>query len=76
LVRDGVTGFHVPDRDAKALAEKVELLLSNEMLRLRLGRRAVCWAESYGWSAIADRVLDVFHDVTSVQMVAAGSCGS
>ena len=61
---------------ALALADKVELLLSNEMLRLRLGRRAVCWAESYGWSAIADRVLDVFHDVTDVQMVAAGSCGS
>jgi len=74
VVRDGVTGFHVPDRDPEALADKIELLLSDNVLRLLLGRRASCWAESYGWSAIADRLLEVFHDLSGVQMAAA-ACG-
>jgi D-inositol-3-phosphate glycosyltransferase len=76
VVRDGVTGFHVPDRDPEALANKIELLLSDSVLRLLLGRRASCWAESYGWPAIADRLLDVFHDLSSVQMAAAVCCGA
>ena len=75
-MRDGVTGFHVPERDPEALAAKTELLLSDEMLRMLLGRRAACWAESYGWSAIADRLLDLFHELVGVQMAAAGCCGS
>jgi D-inositol-3-phosphate glycosyltransferase len=74
VVRDGVTGFHVPERDPEALAAKIELLLVDEVLRRHLGRRAACWAESYGWPVIADRALDLFHDVTEVRAVAAGCC--
>jgi D-inositol-3-phosphate glycosyltransferase len=76
VVRDGVTGFHVPERDPEALAEKIELLLSNQVLRMRLGRRAACWAESYGWSAIADRLLDVFDEEVGLTLAraAAGCC--
>ena len=72
VVRDGVTGFHVPERDPKALAEKIELMLKDETLRLRLGRRAACWAESYGWSAIADRLLGLFQPMVGVQLAAVG----
>jgi D-inositol-3-phosphate glycosyltransferase len=76
VVRDGVTGFHVPDHDAEALAARIELLLDDEALRTRLGRRAACWAESYGWPAIADRLLGLFQEVACVQMAAAvGCCG-
>ena len=39
IVVDGETGFLVPPGDAKALAEKVLLLLSNEDLRRRMGKR-------------------------------------
>jgi D-inositol-3-phosphate glycosyltransferase len=76
VVRDGVTGFHVPERDPEQLAAKVELLLSNEMLRMRLGRRAACWAESYGWPEIADRLLDLFHQERRTELAAVGCCGS
>jgi D-inositol-3-phosphate glycosyltransferase len=75
VVRDGVTGFHVPERDPDALAARVELLLSDEVLRMRLGRRAACWAESYGWSIIADRLLDVFHEMAGVRLAAVACCG-
>lgn len=76
VVRDGVTGFHVPERDPEALAAKVERLLSDEVLRMRLGRRAACWAESYGWPVIADRLLDLFHELAGVQLAAVGCCGA
>lgn len=72
VVRDGVTGFHVPERTPEALASRIRLLLSDPVLRDRLGRRAACWAESYGWATIADRLLELFHDVTEVEMAAAG----
>jgi D-inositol-3-phosphate glycosyltransferase len=75
VVRDGVTGFHVPERNPEELAAKIELLLSDEMLRLRLGRRAACWAESYDWPAIANQLLDLFHQVRGVKMAAVGCCG-
>jgi D-inositol-3-phosphate glycosyltransferase len=74
VVRDGVTGFHVPERNPEALAAKIELLLSDETLRLRLGRRAACWAESYSWPMIADRLLDLFQEVSGVQLAAAVGC--
>jgi D-inositol-3-phosphate glycosyltransferase len=77
VVRNGVTGFHVPERDPEALAAKIELLLQDEALRLRLGRRAACWAESYGWPAIADRLLELFQKVARSRVVAAvGCCGA
>jgi N,N'-diacetylbacillosaminyl-diphospho-undecaprenol alpha-1,3-N-acetylgalactosaminyltransferase len=37
-VEDGKNGFLVPLRDAKALACKIELLLSDEALRLQMGQ--------------------------------------
>jgi D-inositol-3-phosphate glycosyltransferase len=55
-VRDGETGFLVPEKDPKALAEKLELVLTDECLRRRLGRRAVQVAASYSWDIVADDI--------------------
>lgn len=74
VVRDGVTGFHVPERNPEALAGKIELLLADEPLRVLLGRRAACWAESYSWPVIADQLLELFQEVRGVQMAAAAEC--
>lgn len=38
VVEDGVTGFLVPQKDSNALAEKLELLIKDPELRLRMGR--------------------------------------
>ena len=40
VVRAGVDGFIVPIRDAAAIADKVELLLTDRALRARMGRSA------------------------------------
>ena len=48
--------------------------LSDPVLRMRLGRRAACWAESYGWPVIADRLLTLFSDVSAVPVAAMAGC--
>lgn len=40
-VQDGESGFLVPVGDARALAERVQLLVGNERLRARLGKQGV-----------------------------------
>jgi D-inositol-3-phosphate glycosyltransferase len=56
LVRHGRTGYRVPARDPKALAAKIVRLLTDEGLRRRIGQRAACWAETYAWPRIADKI--------------------
>jgi D-inositol-3-phosphate glycosyltransferase len=63
LVRDGKTGFHIPDSDPKALAEKLQLLLSNEPLRRELGRQAASVARGYSWDKITEQVLTLYESV-------------
>ena len=62
-VRDGETGFLVPERDPTALADKLELVLSNDCLRRRLGRRAVQVAATYSWDLVADDIEAVYAEL-------------
>jgi len=55
-VRDGETGFLVPERDPQALADKLELVFTDECLRRRLGHRGVHVAAAYGWDLVADEI--------------------
>jgi len=50
FIKDGENGFVVPPRDAKALAEKVGILIENESLRIKFGKLA---------RAVAVKELDV-----------------
>jgi D-inositol-3-phosphate glycosyltransferase len=70
-VQDGQTGFHVPDQDAEALAEKVRQLLCDDELRERLGRQAAEWARRYGWPVIADQIVDLYEQVQPAVLPAA-----
>jgi D-inositol-3-phosphate glycosyltransferase len=55
-VRDGVTGFLVPDGDASALADRLDAVLGDEDLRYRLGREGVQWAARHRWPCVAEAV--------------------
>jgi D-inositol-3-phosphate glycosyltransferase len=55
-VRDGVTGFLVPDGDVGALAERIETLVADPELRWRLGREGVRWAAQHRWPCVAEAV--------------------
>jgi len=62
-VRDGETGFLVPERDPKALAEKLELVLTDECLRRRLGHRGVQVAASYSWEIVTDAMEALYAEL-------------
>jgi D-inositol-3-phosphate glycosyltransferase len=64
LVQDGVTGFHVPDRDPGELAAKIRLLLENECLRQEMADTAVRYAQQYSWHCIAAQIHNLYADAT------------
>jgi D-inositol-3-phosphate glycosyltransferase len=73
LVKDGRTGYRVPAGNTEALADRIAHLLTDELSRRRIGQRAACWAESYAWPNIADRIEGVYREVTADREVAVHS---
>ena len=63
LVRDGETGFHVPDSDPVLLSERICEILTDRLLRRELGEQAAHHAQAYGWPIIADKILAVYETV-------------
>jgi starch synthase len=78
VVEDGVTGLLVPlelrddgsgepvdpEAFARAIAERLETVLSDPALAERFGKAGRARAvESFGWPAIAERVVDVYRSV-------------
>ena len=55
-VRDGVTGFLVPEGDAAALAERIAVVLTDPDLRWRVGREGVRWAARHRWPCVSEAV--------------------
>jgi D-inositol-3-phosphate glycosyltransferase len=64
-VRDGVTGFLVPDGDVGALAERIETLVADPELRWRLGREGVRWAAQHRWPCVAEAVCKEYASLES-----------
>jgi D-inositol-3-phosphate glycosyltransferase len=63
LVKHRRTGYRVPARDPAALAARITQLLSDEALRRSIGHRAACWAESYAWPRIAERIEALYGEI-------------
>jgi D-inositol-3-phosphate glycosyltransferase len=63
LVRDGETGYHVPVRNAEAIANRIRALLTDAATRERLAQNAARAAQSYAWSHVADQLLGVFSEL-------------
>lgn len=59
-VKDGETGFLVPEENHFALAEQVHNLLKNPDLRLSMGEAANRHAQQYSWRNIAAQIVDVY----------------
>jgi glycosyltransferase involved in cell wall biosynthesis len=55
LVRDGIDGFIVPQRDPSAIVEKLELLRADADLRRRMGENAARRAREFTWAAYCQR---------------------
>ncbi len=63
LVRDGETGFHVPDSDPQLLADRICEIITDPLLRRELGEQAARHAQDYCWPIIADKILRVYEEV-------------
>jgi D-inositol-3-phosphate glycosyltransferase len=63
IVRDGETGYLVPERDPRALADCLNRLLRDPDLRTRLGRRGIEVAREYAWTRIADQIETLYSSL-------------
>jgi rhamnosyl/mannosyltransferase len=60
----GVTGITVPPKDANALAEAINLLLSNEEMRMKYGQAAKIRAqEEFSVRRMAETTLELYREV-------------
>lgn len=62
LIQDGVTGFHVPDREPEELADKIRLILQNPELREEMSTAGSQYARSYAWPAVTSQIERVYLD--------------
>jgi len=56
IIKNGKTGFLV--KDEKEMAEKIDLLLSDDKLREKMGKQARKEAEKYSWEKTAKEILE------------------
>jgi D-inositol-3-phosphate glycosyltransferase len=75
-VRDGVTGFLVPEGDAAALAERIAGVIADPDLQWRLGHEGVGWAARHRWPCVAEAVCREYAalDARAGEQLAAARC--
>jgi glycosyltransferase involved in cell wall biosynthesis len=57
VVRNGVDGFIVPIRDAEALADRIEEIVTDRRLRNRMSQSAREKARQFTWARYGERLL-------------------
>ena len=55
-VRDGQTGFLVPDRDTEAFADRIAALLADDALFRRMSAYALAWSRHFDWDRAANEM--------------------
>jgi len=77
-VKDGVTGYLVPEGDPTALAERLERLLHDPETRARLGLQASRWAADHRWPCVAEAVCRLYSELrpAAVPHLSRGRCQS
>lgn len=63
IVRDGIDGFVIPERDADAVSDRLDRLYRDPELRIEMGRRAALRAQEFAWSAYAAKARRVLTDL-------------
>lgn len=63
IVRDGVDGFIVPERDEDALFQRLQQLQGDRDLRHEMGRQAARRAREFSWDSYSAQVLNVLREL-------------
>jgi glycosyltransferase involved in cell wall biosynthesis len=61
-VRDGETGYLVPERDVEGFANRIADLLSNDDLAARMSAAAFAWSKRFDWDAAALEMAEAIED--------------
>ena len=61
-VLDGVTGYLIPLRSSKLYAEKIDVLLNQESLRLKMGFNGVEKVKNMSWDIISKKMLELYSE--------------
>lgn len=62
LIQEGENGFMVGERDPKLLADKIELLLKNDILRQEIGEKARKFAQGFGMEKYVESLLLLYKN--------------
>lgn len=65
LVQEGENGYIVRFADARHIAEKLQLLLSDQLLTERMGKKSREVAEKMSWNAVAQEYRDLYKQAFS-----------
>jgi glycosyltransferase involved in cell wall biosynthesis len=60
-VRDGETGFLVPEGDVAAFAARIGLLLGDDALASRMSQAALAWSRRFDWDHAADQMAEALE---------------
>jgi glycosyltransferase involved in cell wall biosynthesis len=65
-VADNVTGFLVPPKDPDALAEKIDALISNDIVMQSMSENAIHRVNTlFTWSHVAKKVANIYNGIQS-----------
>ena len=62
LIKDGENGFMIWKRNSKLLADKIELLLKNDSLRIEMGYKAREFAQKFGLEKYVESLLTFYKN--------------
>jgi glycosyltransferase involved in cell wall biosynthesis len=71
VVTHDENGLLIPPSNPRELAEALDRMISDDNLRARLAHGAAARGHIYSWDAVADRVLDLYRDLTGEDVVPA-----
>lgn len=60
LIQEGENGFMVGERNPKLVADKIEILLKNDNLRLEMGEKARKFAQGFGMEKYVESLLRLY----------------
>ncbi|MFM9916342.1 MAG: glycosyltransferase family 4 protein [Rhizobacter sp.] len=63
IVRDGIDGFVIPERDPDAVRDRLETLYRDPERRAEMGRRAAQRAREFSWAAYSSNAKAVLSDL-------------
>ena len=64
LVKHGMTGYLVPWHCPEPIANQLEVILENDLLRKKMGYHAESWAKTWTWESTVEQLNNVYKEIT------------